>query len=127
MPRRIRLAAWLSVLACARVARAEVLDKVLPPWEPFVLGYALAALVVTVALSLSAKKTLNAAGLAFALLWAVYRIGTDEWFSDDVGPHIRVALPAEEARAWLGTIVLEGLAPLVAFVGIEVVRRNRRR
>ncbi|WP_437664877.1 hypothetical protein [Sorangium sp. So ce1182] len=44
-----------------------------------------------------------------------------------MGPHLRVALPAEEARAWLGTIVLEGLAPLVAFVGIEVVRRNRRR
>ncbi|WP_437751871.1 hypothetical protein [Sorangium sp. So ce1389] len=126
MPRRIRWAACLPVLACARVARAEVLDKVLPPWDPLVLGCALAALVVTVALSLSAKKSLRAASFALALLWAVYRIGTDEWFSDGVGPHLRVELPAAEARVWLGAIVLEGLAPLVAVVGIEVVRRNRR-
>ncbi|WP_437498499.1 hypothetical protein [Sorangium sp. So ce1099] len=104
-----------------------MLDKIVPPWDPLVLGCALAALVVTVALSLSAKKSLRAASFALALLWAVYRIGTDEWFSNDVGPHLRMELPAAEARIWLGTIVLEGLAPLVAVVGIAVVRRSRRR
>lgn len=127
MPRRIRWAACLPVLAFPRLARAEVLDKVLPPWEPFVLGCALVAFAVTVVLALSSRRTLRAAGFTFAVLWAVYRIGTDEWFSEDVGPHIRVELPAGEARVWLGTILLEGLVPLVAAVGIDVVRRNRRR
>ncbi|MDC3954395.1 hypothetical protein [Polyangium jinanense] len=125
MPRTIRWAACLPVLALPRVARAEVLDKVAPPWEPFVLGCTLVALAVTVALALSGKKTLRAAGFVVALLWAVYRIGTDEWFSEDVGPHIRVDLPAGEARVWLGTIVLEGLVPLVAVLVIGAVTTSR--
>ncbi|HVK65367.1 MAG TPA: hypothetical protein VM694_12875 [Polyangium sp.] len=125
MPRRIRWAAGLSVLAFPCVARAEVLDKVPPPWEPFVLGCTFVALAVTVALALSAKKARCAAGFVLACLWAVYRIGGDEWFSDDVGPYIRVELSAGEARVWLGTIVLEGLAPLVAVLVIAAVTTSR--
>ncbi|MDC0749683.1 hypothetical protein [Polyangium mundeleinium] len=127
MPRWIRWAAGLLVLAFPCVARAEVLDKVAPPWEPFVLGCTLVVLAVTVALALSAKKTRRASGFVIALLWALYRIGGDEWFSDDVGPYIRVELSAGEARVWLGTIVLEGLAPLVAVLVIVAVTTSRYR
>ncbi|MDI1480475.1 hypothetical protein [Polyangium sp. y55x31] len=127
MPRTIRWAACLPVFAFPRLARAEVLDKVAPPREPLVLGCTLIALVVTVALVLSGKKALRAAAFVVALLWAAYRIGTDEWFSDDVGPYIRVELPAEEARVWLGTIVLEGLAPLVAVLLTAAVTTSRYR
>ncbi|MDI1443072.1 hypothetical protein [Polyangium sp. 6x1] len=125
MPRWIRWVACLPVLAFPRVARAEVLDKVAPPWEPLVLGCTLVALVVTVALALSAKKAQRVAGFVIAILWAVYRIGGDEWFSDDVGPYIRVELSAGEARVWLGTIVLSGLAPLVAATLIVAVTTSR--
>ncbi|MDI1433277.1 hypothetical protein [Polyangium sorediatum] len=127
MPRRIRWAAGLPVLAFPCVARAEVLDKVPPPWTPLVLGCTLVALAVTVALALSAKKMQCVAGFVLACSWAVYRIGGDEWFSDDVGPYLRAELSAGEARVWLGTIVLEGLAPLVAVLVIAAVTTSRYR
>lgn len=129
MPRTIRWAACLPVLVFffPRLARAEVLDKVAPPWEPLVLGCTLAAIAVTAALVLSGKKTLRAAAFVVALLWAAYRIGTDEWFSDDVGPYIRVEFSAGEARVWLGTIVLEALAPLVAVLLMAAVTTSRYR
>jgi len=110
-------------------ARAEVLDKVLPPWDPTSLLPALVVLVFVCLLAASSRPNLRTGALVLAVLWAAFRLGTDEWFSADVGPILQVELPLGEARKWFYVILLEALTPIALAIGIVLVRlsnRNRR-
>jgi hypothetical protein len=125
VPRRTLPRAMLpALLACARTARAEVLDKVAAPWETSLLGTTLVVVAVVCALAASKWKSLRAGGVALALVWAAIRLGGDEWFSDDVGPPLRVEL-GEGASLWFGAMLAEAFAPFVLVLVVVVLRRRR--
>jgi hypothetical protein len=117
----------LGVMMFPAFARAEVMDKVTPPWEPVLL---LATGIMTAICALLARRprwTSALLAVVLACAWAVLRLA-DDFHDPYVGPAIRAELSASayETYRWLMPIqvVLPAVLPL-CFILARRIRRAR--
>lgn len=92
---------------------AEVLDKLEFPWEPAHFVRPLLVVIGASLLTASARSYIRWMGLAVALLWALFSLWADPWFTPDIGPALRVELNADQNAWWLRAVLVQAWAPFV--------------
>lgn len=125
--RRTACGAALVALLIPATAAAEVLDKVTQrPWDTGPIAMTAILTALCAAMAWSPWPRLRALAVGLAVAWAALRIGTDEWFSADLGPALRAELPAGPVSAWWPrTVALQAAVPLLVSIALSIVRARR--
>ena len=118
--------ALLVLVACGPVvARAEVMDKVTPPWAPPLLLLTAGVTGVCMLLAWRPGWLRTALALLLSGVWLALR-SADDIYTSDVGPAIRAEFSAAEASTWLWMATAQVVLPLLVTAGLLLARRYRR-